>query len=90
VKLDMASMTACEDYVRTLVDVESNENVHNRACHNLWVFNNEVKRFREEQRKGVLDSFVESRLTGTRYFAAFHLARNLRVREDPSHPNGVR
>lgn len=60
------------------VDCRSNENVHNRACHNLWVYNFEVKQYRTAVGEGHLIDHLKSRLNGTRYAKALAqiLARN--------------
>lgn len=55
------------DYTYTLVDTESNENIHNRACHNLWVYNFEVKKYREALGANDVDNFVKGRLKATQY-----------------------
>jgi hypothetical protein len=71
------SLSVCEDYAHTLIDLRSNENVHNRACHNLWVYNYEIERYRRAREAGAVEQFLESRMAGTRYDAAF---RSLRQR----------
>ena len=76
--LDLTGAAARRQYVADLVDLVSNEHVHNRACHNLWSFNFEVRRYRAAQRKGLLDQFMEGRLRNSRYANAFEHARNLR------------
>lgn len=69
-ELEITSKDVRKQYVRSLVDEDSNENVHNRACHNLWVFNFEVQQYRAAAMAGKLDDFVNNRVTGTRYEAA--------------------
>jgi tRNA-guanine family transglycosylase len=64
-------------YVSNLIDLNRNEHVHNRACHNLWSFNFEVRQYRKAKCDGLLDEFLQSRLAGTRYGAAFQHARKL-------------
>jgi tRNA-guanine family transglycosylase len=76
--LNMTDGSARELYVRSLVDLERNEHVHNRACHNLWTYNFEVRRYRKMAEAGQLDGFLRSRLTGTRYGNAFEHANVLR------------
>ena len=61
---------ACKAYVESLIDRESNENIHNRACHNLWTYNFEVRQYRSALAEGRLESFVASRLRDTRYASA--------------------
>lgn len=65
-------------YIRELTDEHSNEHVHNRACHNLWVFNFEAKRARQEIERGNFEPFVESRLKDCRYYKAFLQAKEIR------------
>lgn len=65
----LADINDCLDYTYKLVDVNSNENIHNRACHNLWVYNFEVKQYRKAILKDTSDSFVRARLEGTGYAA---------------------
>ena len=65
-------------YVEGLIDLISNENVHNRACHNLWTYNFEIRRYREEMKKGTLEEFLASRLSDTRYASAFEYAVDLK------------
>jgi len=67
-----------DQYIRELTDRRGNQHIHNRACHNLWVFNFEVKRAQEEMRRGRFEEFVESRLKDSKYYQAFLLARELR------------
>ncbi len=73
--LDLRSPSVCRQYVETLVDWQSNENVHNRACHNLWVYNFEVRRARQAMAEGRFEQFLESRLAHTRYYRALLAAR---------------
>ncbi len=75
--LNMANAAERRRYVESLVDLQRNEHVHNRACHNLWTFNFEVRRYRETQRLGTLHEFLEARLGNTRYAAAFEHAKAL-------------
>lgn len=76
--LDLTDRPTRVRYVESLVDLESNEHVHNRACHNLWTYNFEVRQYREAGEGDALDSFVKSRLGGTRYQGAFEHAKALR------------
>ena len=68
-----------EQYVENLVDSNSNENIHNRACHNLWVYNYEMRKARQAISENRFEEFVEQRLTGTRYMKDFEYARSLRL-----------
>ncbi len=75
---EIDTKSACEDYTELLTDYKFNENLHNRACHNLWVFNHEVRKARQAIRESQLEVFVESRLTGSRYYQAFLNAKKLK------------
>jgi len=77
-KVDVRRVAARNEYVESLVDLKSNEHVHNRACHNLWVYNSEVRSFRAAASTDRLDGFITSRLAGTRYATAFDYLRSLR------------
>jgi tRNA-guanine family transglycosylase len=55
------------DYVDSLSDRQSNENLHNRACHNLWTYNFEARKAREAINKGEWGDFIRKRLLNTRY-----------------------
>ncbi len=78
--IDLTQAAARRDYVSGLIDLKGNQHVHNRACHNLWSFNFEVRQYRQAQRTGLLDEFLESRLGGTRYSAAFYHAKKLHAK----------
>lgn len=67
-----------DQYIRELTDKHGNQHIHNRACHNLWVFNFEVQRAQEEMKRGRFEEFVESRLKDSKYYQAFLLARESR------------
>jgi tRNA-guanine family transglycosylase len=66
-RLPLVSLGDCLDYTNDLIDVRSNENIHNRACHNLWVFNFEVKQLRKSMQNDKRDAFIRSRLRDTQY-----------------------
>ena len=76
--LDPTDSSTRLQYVNSLVDLKSNEHVHNRACHNLWTFNFEVRQYRIAMAEGRIDKFITSRVEGTRYEAAFKYAQELR------------
>lgn len=76
--LDLTDRTTLNEYVASLVDLKTNEHVHNRACHNLWSYNFEVRRYREAARRGQLDPFITSRLQSTKYESAFRHAQLLK------------
>ena len=79
--IDLNHSADRRQYVTDLVDLKSNEHVHNRACHNLWSYNFEVRQYRYAKARGALDEFIESRLAGTRYDSAFRYAQSLRTRD---------
>jgi len=81
--LDISDAASREQYVESLVDLKSNEHVHNRACHNLWTYNFEVRQYRDAMKRGVLDDFLKARLASTRYKAAFEHAMDLRKSRKP-------
>lgn len=60
-----------DQYIADLTDRRGNPHIHNRACHNLWVFNFEAKRARQEIACGNFEGFIEGRLKGTKYYDAF-------------------
>jgi queuine/archaeosine tRNA-ribosyltransferase len=74
-KLDSTDMFVCEQYTHSLSDLESNENIHNRACHNLWIYNSEMKLCRQALQAGKLEAFITRRLETTRYKPAFDIAK---------------
>lgn len=76
-RLDLTVASVRRTYIHSLVDLNSNEHVHNRACHNLWSYNFEVRRYRAAAQAGKLDSFLTSRLGGSRYQAALERALTL-------------
>jgi len=74
-RLDIRSKSVLHQYVHSLVDIRSNENIHNRACHNLWVYNFEVRQARQALAEGRFEQFVENRLANTRYKKVFEYAK---------------
>jgi hypothetical protein len=74
-RLDIQPKSICRQYVESLVDVKSNENIHNRACHNLWVYNFEVQQCRQAIAEERLEAFIAARLRDTRYAKAFEYAK---------------
>jgi len=77
VKMNCSQLSEALDYVDELVDHKSNENVHNRACHNLWVFNWEANQYRDSIARGGEITFVQSRIQGTRYEGALEKLKGL-------------
>jgi len=73
--LALDSLSVCEDYAHSLTDLKSNENLHNRACHNLWVYNYEIERYRNAGASRTIERFLENRMVGTRYDTAFKLLK---------------
>lgn len=74
-ELDLASNSVCSDYVRSLVDEKSNEHIHNRACHNLWSYNFEIRQYRRAIGEDRIEQFIASRLSNTRYAKSFTYAQ---------------
>lgn len=66
-----------DQYISELTDRRGNQHIHNRACHNLWVFNFEVRRAQEEMKRGRFEQFVEFRLKDSKYYPAFLMAREI-------------
>ena len=66
-------------YLDYLEDKNSQNHIHRRACHNLYAFNFEAKRVRDE--KDNLESFVGDRLERTIYKRAFeHAVKTVKKR----------
>lgn len=61
-------------YLDSLEDQNGKNNIHHRACHNLYAFNFEAKRVREE--KSNLETFISNRLSSTIYKNTFEYAIN--------------
>ena len=61
-------------YLDYLEDRDGINHVHRRACHNLYSFNFEARRVREEKRAGTLEKFIYSRMKSTVYRKAFEYA----------------
>lgn len=61
-------------YLEYLEDRDGINHVHRRACHNLYAFNFETRRVREEMKKGELETFIASRMKSTVYRKAFEYA----------------
>lgn len=59
-------------YLDSLEDQDGKNNIHYRACHNLYAFNFEAKRVREE--KDDLETFISNRLNNTIYKKTFEHA----------------
>ena len=61
-------------YLEYLEDRDGKNHVHRRACHNLYAFQFETSRVREEMRKGKLETFIVSRMKSTVYRNVFEYA----------------
>lgn len=61
-------------YLDYLEDREGKNQIHGRACHNLYTFNFEANRVRQEMKKGKLDTFIRSRMKSTVYRRTFDYA----------------
>ena len=63
-------------YLDDLEDKDGKNNIHRRACHNLYAFNFEANRVRQEMKQGVsaLETFIESRMKSTIYKKTFEYA----------------
>lgn len=59
-------------YLDSLEDKDGKNNIHYRACHNLYAFNFEAKRVRQE--KDDLETFISNRLNNTIYKKTFEHA----------------
>ena len=63
-------------YLDYLEHRDGEKHIHRRACHNLYAFNFEAKRVREEKKKGAtaLEIFIESRMKSPVYKKIFEYA----------------
>lgn len=63
-------------YIDYLEDRDGKNHIHRRACHNLYAFNFEASRVREERKKGIssLETFIRSRMKSTVYRNTFEHA----------------
>ena len=63
-------------YLDYLEDKDKHNHIHRRACHNLYAFNFEASRVREERKKGIssLETFIRSRMKSTVYKNTFEHA----------------
>lgn len=66
-RINLACNGELNDYVDSLSDIYGNENLHNRACHNLWTYNFEARKAREAMENENWETFIRARLTNTRY-----------------------
>ena len=61
-------------YIDYLEDRGRKNHIHRRACHNLYAFNFEASRVRQEKKAGKLETFIDSRMKNTVYRKAFEYA----------------
>ena len=63
-------------YLDYLEHQEGEKHIHRRACHNLYAFNFEAKRVRQEKKKGIraLETFIEGRMKSPVYKKTFAYA----------------
>ena len=61
-------------YINYLEDRGRKNHIHRRACHNLYAFNFEASRVRQEKKAGNLETFIDSRMKNTVYRKAFEYA----------------
>lgn len=70
----IASEEEALTYLSYLEDEEGINNVHRRACHNLYAFNFEAGRVRQAMETGTLESFIYARMRSTVYRKRFEHA----------------
>ncbi len=65
-------------YLDDLEDQDGKNNIHRRACHNLYAFNFEANQVREKIKEGTdsLETFIKSRMKSTIYKKTFEHAIN--------------
>lgn len=61
-------------YLNYLEDRDDINHIHRRACHNLYAFNFEAGRVRQEMVTGALETFIQGRMKSTVYLRAFEYA----------------
>lgn len=61
-------------YLDYLEDLEGTNQIHGRACHNLYTFNFEAHRVRQEKKQDNLETFIKSRMKSTVYRRTFDYA----------------
>ena len=69
-------------YLTYLEDCDGENNIHRRACHNLYALNFEAKRVRQEKDANRLETFIHSRMKSTIYRNVFEYA----IKQDRSKP----
>lgn len=63
-------------YLNYLEHRDGEKHIHRRACHNLYAFNFEAKRVREEKKKGIraFETFIQGRMKSPIYRKTFEYA----------------
>jgi len=61
-------------YLNYLEDRDGINHIHRRACHNLYAFNFEAGRVRQEMAAGTLEIFIQGRMKSTVYRRRFEYA----------------
>lgn len=61
-------------YLDYLEDRDGENHLHRRACHNLYAFNFEASRVRQQKSAGTLETFIQSRMKSTVYRRVFEYA----------------
>ena len=61
-------------YLTYLEDRDGENNIHRRACHNLYALNFEASRVRQEKEADRLETFIHSRMKNTIYRRVFEYA----------------
>ena len=66
------------DYLEDKEGKKRENHIHRRACHNLYAFNFEAHRMRQQEKKGLssVETFIESRMKSTIYKKTFEYAIN--------------
>lgn len=62
-----------------LIDTDEESRVHNRAVHNLYVYNYEARKAQEAITEGKFEQFIESRFKGTTFERLFVYAKALKA-----------
>ena len=61
-------------YIDYLEDRGGKNHIHRRACHNLYTFNFETSRVRQEKKADTLETFIDRRMKSTVYRKVFEYA----------------
>ena len=73
---DIRNKSDALSYLDYLEHQEGEKDIHRRACHNLYAFNFEANRVRQEKKKGLtaLETFIDGRMKSPVYQKAFEHA----------------